>query len=64
MNGADMRMIQFGSGMSFALKALQRCPVGSEGMGQNLDRDDAFQASVSGLVHSPMPPFSTNSSTR
>ncbi len=48
---ADVRMIQAGDGLCFALEALAQFGAIGEMSGQNFDRDDAVEARVAGFVH-------------
>ena len=48
---ADVRMIQAGDGLCFALEALAQFGAARKMRGQNLNSDDAVEARVAGFVH-------------
>jgi hypothetical protein len=50
MNGADIRMIESGSGLGFALEAGQRLGVFGDVVGKEFEGDEAVEAGVFGLV--------------
>ena len=50
VNGADIRMVQCGSGLGFALKTRQRLRVSGNVFGQEFEGDKAVQPSVFGFV--------------
>src|SRR3989442_4314137 len=51
MQGANIRMIQAGNGLRFALEALLANRIRGELRGQNFDRDGALQPRVAGAVN-------------
>ena len=50
MNGADVGVIESRRRLSFALKPLQRLTVFDEPLGQELQRDEAMELGVLGLI--------------
>ena len=48
---ADMRMIQAGNRLRFALEAFAQVSAVGEMSGKNLDGDDSIEARIAGLVH-------------
>ena len=51
VNGADVRIVQRGCGVCFALEALLRTGFSGETGRQNLDRDVSFETRVNGTVN-------------
>ncbi len=51
VNRADVRIVQRGCGVCFALEALLRTGFSGETRGQNLDRDVSIETRVSGTVN-------------
>ncbi len=51
VNGADVRIVQRGCGVCFALEALLRIGISGETRRQNLDRDVSIETRVSGTVN-------------
>src|SRR5579864_6868379 len=50
VNGADIWVIQGGSGARFALKTLEDLGVGGDVLGKKLEGDEASQLDVLGLI--------------
>ena len=50
VNGANIGMVQRGSGFGFALKAFQSLRIARKIVGQKLQGDEASQAGIFGLV--------------
>src|SRR5882762_1985460 len=50
VDGADIRMVQCGSGLCFALEACQGLGILGDLVGQEFERDKAMQPGVLGLV--------------
>ena len=48
---ADVRMVQAGDGLCFALKALAQFSAACEMRGQNFYRDGSVEAGIAGFVH-------------
>ena len=48
---ADVRMIQAGDGLCFALEALAQFGAVSEMSGQHLDRDDSIEAGIARFIN-------------
>ena len=55
VNSADVGMIQSGRGLRFALEAAKRLRVAGHFVGQELQGDEAMEASVFGLVDDAHP---------
>jgi len=56
VEGADVGMIQSGSGPRLALEPLQGHSIGGQSLGLELQGDVAPQSQVLGSVATPMPP--------
>ena len=51
VESADVRVLQVGEGVGFALEPLAEFGLLGQVSGQGFDRDDAVEACVAGLIH-------------
>jgi hypothetical protein len=51
MNGGDVRVIERGQDLRFAIKALPPLHIVGDELRQDLDRDVALQSAVAGAIH-------------
>ena len=53
VNGADVRMVQGGSSLRFALETAQRQRIASHFIGKKFESDEAVQPGILGLIDHP-----------